>query len=178
MKKWKLPCISDRLSPQQGFAGASAAGLGMGCRCLESTVHLLHRSRWLSLQAESLRCARRAFSHFYWRRLWIVHLPFYWILILWLSGMQVLPQYHGTACTMGSSQNCCSHNCSSELQSLLPRLSEIGDFVSLAAGHVSPSADHSPLHREITTVVKFPEMDLLIRYCDFALCLKSLMPPH
>lgn len=166
-----------RLSPQQGFAGASAAGLGLGCRCVESTVHLLHRSRWLSLQAESLRCARRAVSHFSWGRLWIVHLSFYWTLIVWLSGVQGLPQ--GTADTMGSSQKHCPHNCNSELWVLLPRLSEIGDFVSPAAGHVSP-AGHSPLCREITTVVSFPGITSCLWYHDFLVpqfsCASTLIP--
>ena len=52
-------------SAQQGVSGASAAGLGTGCRCLGSTVHFLHRSKWLSLQAGKLRCAMRAVWHFY-----------------------------------------------------------------------------------------------------------------
>ena len=39
-------CIS---STHQGVSGASAAGLGTGCSCPGSTVHLLHRSRcWVS----------------------------------------------------------------------------------------------------------------------------------
>ena len=52
-------CIS---SAQQGVSGASAADLGTSCRCLGSIVLLLHRSRWLSLQAGKLRCAGELFG--------------------------------------------------------------------------------------------------------------------
>ena len=52
-------------SAQQGVSGAWAADLGTACRCLGSTVHLLHRSRWLSLQAGKLQCAMRAVWHSY-----------------------------------------------------------------------------------------------------------------
>ena len=52
-------------SAQQGVSGASAADLGTAYRCLGSTVHLLHRSRWLSLQAGKLQCAMRAVWHSY-----------------------------------------------------------------------------------------------------------------
>ena len=57
-------CVCVYISPAlQDVSGASAAGLGTGCRCLGSTVHLLHRSRRLSLQTGELRCAMRAVWH-------------------------------------------------------------------------------------------------------------------
>ena len=54
-----------------GLSGTSAAGLGTGCRCRGTTVHFLHRSRWLSPQAGKLWCAVKAVWHSYWGELWI-----------------------------------------------------------------------------------------------------------
>ena len=150
--KWNLLCKPARLNPTAGFCWSTAAGFGVRCICLEITVHLLHRSRWLSLQVENLRCARRAVYHFSWRRLWIVHLLFCLTLDVWLSVIQGLHQ--GFADTMGSSQMCYLHKYSSKLKSFLPRLWEIGDSASPAAVQVS----HSPLCREITDIIRFPGM--------------------
>ena len=59
-------CVCVYISPAlQSVSGASAAGFGTGCRCLGSTVHLLHRSRQLSLQARQLWCSMRAVWHSY-----------------------------------------------------------------------------------------------------------------
>ena len=77
--------------------------------------------------------------------------------------------YQGTAGTMGSSQMRCSHKCSLELKSLLPRLIEIGGFVSPAAGLFSHSADHSPLCGEITDVIRSPGMYFLFMVLTFLL---------
>ena len=94
-------------STRQGLAGASAAGLGTGCRCLQSTVHLLHRSRWRSLQPGKPRWSMKTVWHFHPRKLWIF-LPLYSNVNLnvWLSAMQGL--HRGIAGTMGSSQMHCS----------------------------------------------------------------------
>ena len=109
-------CVCVYLSSTfQNVSGALAAGLGTGCRCLGSTVHLLHRSRWLSLQAGKLRCAMRAVWHSYWGKLWVFHPSFHSQLNVWLSRVQGL--YQDIAGTMGSSQTNCSHNYSSEWNS-------------------------------------------------------------
>ena len=47
------------------------AGCIWSLSCLGSTMHLLHRSRWLSLQAGKLWCAMRAVWHSYWGKLLI-----------------------------------------------------------------------------------------------------------
>ena len=140
-------CVS---SAQQGVSGASAAGLGTGCRCLGSTVHLLHRSRWLSLQAGKLRCAMRAVWHSYWGKLWVFHPSFHSQLNVWLSRMQGL--YQDIVGTTGSSQTNCSHNYSSEWKSLLPGLAKTEGSVSPAVGHLFPSVVHSPLLKEIKAI--------------------------
>ena len=143
-------CVCVYISPAlQDVSGASAAGLGTGCRCLGSTVHLLHRSRWLSLQARKLQCAMRAVGHSYWGKLWVFHPSFHSQLNVWLSRMQGL--YQDIAGTMGSSQMYSSHNYSSEWKSLLPGLSKVEGFgsVSPALGHFFPSVVHSPLLKEI-----------------------------
>ena len=132
------------------WSGASAADLGTGSRCLGSTGHLLHRSRWLSLQARKLRRAMRAVWHSYWGKLWVFHLPFHSQLNLWLSRMQGL--YQDIVGTTGSSLTNCSHNYSSEWKSLLPGLSEIGGSVWPAVGHFFPSVVHSPLLKEIKAI--------------------------
>ena len=137
-------------SAQQGVSGAWAADLGTACRCLGSTVHLLHRSRWLSLQAGKLWCAMRAVWHSYWGKLWVFHLPFHSQLNVWLSRMQGL--YQDIVSTMGSSQKNCSHNYSSEWKSLLPGLSEIEGSVWPAVGHFFLSVVHSPLLKEIKAI--------------------------
>ena len=136
-------------SALQDVSGALAAGLGTGCRCLGSTVHLLHRSRWLSLQARKLWCAMRAVWHSYWGKLWVFHPSFHLQLNVWLSRIQGL--YQDIAGTMGSSQMYSSHNYSSEWKSLLPGLSKVEGFgsVSPALGHFFPSVVHSPLLKEI-----------------------------
>ena len=139
-------CVYISSTPQD-MSGASAAGFSTGCKCLGSTVHLLHRSRWLSLQAGKLRCAKRAVWHSYWGKLWVFHLPFHSQPNVWLSRMQGL--YQDIASTMGSSQIYSSHNYSSEWKSLLPGLSEIEDSVSPALGHFFPSVVHSPLLKDI-----------------------------
>ena len=54
-----------------GMSGTSAAGLGTGCRCQGTTVHFLHRSRWLSPQAGKLWYAVKALWHSYWGELWV-----------------------------------------------------------------------------------------------------------
>ena len=133
-------------STQQGVSGASAAGLGAGSRCLGSTVHLLHRSRWLSLQAGELWCAMRAVWHSYWGKLWVFHPSFHSQLNVWLSRVQGL--YQDIAGTMGSNQRHSSHNYSSEWKSLLPWLSKRGS-VSPALGCFFPSVVCSPLFKEI-----------------------------
>ena len=134
-------------SAQQGVSGASAAGLGAGSRCLGSTVHLLHRSRWLSLQAGELWCAMRAVWHSYWGKLWVFHPSFHSQLNVWLSRVQGL--YQDIAGTMGSNQRHSSHNYSSEWKSLLPWLSKIEGSVSPALGCFFPSVVCSPLFKEI-----------------------------
>ena len=137
-------------SAQQGVSGASAAGLGTGCRCLGSTVHLLHRSRWLSLQAGKLQYAMRAVWHSYWGKLWVFHPSFHSQLNVWLSRMQGL--YQDIVSTTGSSQTNCSHSYSSEWKSLLPGLLEIKGSVWPAVGHFFPSVVHSPLLTEIKAI--------------------------
>ena len=134
-------------SALQDVSGASAAGLGTGCRCLGSTVHLLHRSRWLSLQAGKLQCAMRAVLHSYWEKLWVFHPSFHAQLNVWLSRMQGL--YQDIAGTVGISHMHSSHNYSSEWKSLLPGLSKVEGSVSPALGHFFPSVVHSPLLKEI-----------------------------
>ena len=146
MSVWVVVCVTVS-STQQGLAGASAAGLGTGCRCLESTVHVLHRSRWLSLQAGKPWCARTHVWHFDWGKLSIFHLPFHLHLTSWRSIMQVLCQ--DVAGTMGSSWRHCSHKYSSELKCLLPGLSKVESSVSPAAGSFFPSVGRSPLFKEI-----------------------------
>ena len=124
-----------------------AAGLSTDCRCLGSTVPLLHRCRWLSLQAAKLWCTMRAVWHSYWGKLWVFHLSFHSQLNVWLSRMQGL--YQDIVNTTGSSQMHSSHNYSSELKSLLPGLSKIEGSVSPALDPFLPSVVHSPLLKEI-----------------------------
>ena len=138
------------LSAQQGVSGALAAGLCTGCRCLGSTVRLLHRSRWLSLQAGKLQYAMRAVWLSYWGKLWVFHLPFHSQLNVCLSRMQGL--YEDIVSTMGSGQTNCSHNYGSEWKSLLPGLLEIKGSVWPAVGHFFPSVVHSPLLKEIKAI--------------------------
>ena len=128
-------------------SGASAAGLGTGCRCLGSSVYLLHRSRWLSLQGGKLRCAMRAVWHSFWGKLWVFCPSFHSQLNVWLSRMQGL--YQDIVSTLGSSQRHSSHSYSSEWESLLPGLSKVEGSVSPALGHFFPSVVHSPLLKEI-----------------------------
>ena len=146
-------------SALQDVSGASAAGLGTGCRCLGSTVHLLHRSRWLSLQARKLWCAMRAVWHSYWGKLWVFHPSFHSQLNVWLSRMQGL--YQDIVGTTGSSQTNCSHNYSSEWKSLLPGLAKTEGSVSPAVGHLFPSVVHSPLLKEIKAIT-------YIKYISFS----------
>ena len=71
-----LPCIMGSKSVCL-WVWVPKACLSTGCRCLGSTVPLLHRCRWLSLQAAKLWCTMRAVWHSYWGKLWNFHLPFH-----------------------------------------------------------------------------------------------------